>query len=61
MRLPEFRLLNGESLIDKDASFSERLSDGGYEGSVQIAKNEDAAVGLLGQWTNSLPFKINLP
>jgi len=61
VRLPEFRLFNGESLIDEDASFSERLSHGGYEGSVQIVKNEDAAVGLLGQWIGSLPFKVNLP
>ena len=61
MWLPEFRLFNGKGFIDEDAPFFERLFHGSYEGPMQIAKNEDAAVELFRQWIDPLPFKINLP
>ena len=61
MRPPEFRLLNGEGFIDEEASFFQGIFHGGYQGPMQIAKNEDSAVEPFRQWINPLPFKINLP
>ena len=48
MGLSEFRLLDGEGFVDEDASFSQRLPHGGYQGSMKIAENEDSTVELLG-------------
>ena len=61
MRLPEFGLLDGEGFIDEDSSFFQGLFHGGYQRTMEIAKNEDSAVKLFRQWIDPLPFKINLP
>lgn len=61
MRLPEFRLFDGEGFVDEDASFFQGLFHGGYQRTMQITKNEDSAVKLFRQWIDPLPFKINLP
>jgi hypothetical protein len=40
----ELPLVQGEGLIEEDPGASERLPDTGYEGSVEVAKDEDRAI-----------------
>jgi hypothetical protein len=61
MGFSEFRLLDGVGFVDEDASFSQRLPHGGYQGSMKIVENEDSAVELLGQWVSPLALQVNLP
>jgi len=61
MRLSELRLLNGEGLIHEDAPSFQGLPYRGYQGTMQIAEEDDSTVELLWQRIDRLAFEVNLP
>ena len=61
MGSPKFGLLDREGLIYEDTPFFEGLFDAGYQGPVQIAKDQGAAIAIFRQRIDPCLFQINLP